>query len=156
MHTSVVLSPITRQKIEYRLRTKDGLTRAETKKSVDAMLDYLIRASASDTPIAPGPLADSAWHAFILHTSEYGEFCRRNFGRVLGHAPTWPPKKAGEMKADCVPDPCTCCKIPDAAPTLATKSDCEVSMDCFIPNGTVNPNEALCMLPGKPSAYAQL
>lgn len=30
---------------------------------------------------------DEAWHAFILYTTEYTDFCRRFFGRYVGHAP---------------------------------------------------------------------
>lgn len=30
---------------------------------------------------------DEAWHAFILYTAEYTDFCRRFFGRYVGHAP---------------------------------------------------------------------
>lgn len=30
---------------------------------------------------------DEAWHAFILYTTEYTDFCMRFFGRYVGHAP---------------------------------------------------------------------
>ena len=30
---------------------------------------------------------DEAWHAFILYTTEYTDFCLRFFGRYVGHAP---------------------------------------------------------------------
>lgn len=31
---------------------------------------------------------DMYWHLFILHTKEYGEFCKTILGRYLGHQPT--------------------------------------------------------------------
>lgn len=30
---------------------------------------------------------DEAWHAFILYTSQYAEFCKRFFGGYISHAP---------------------------------------------------------------------
>jgi hypothetical protein len=35
----------------------------------------------------PSRLADELWHAFILHTRAYGDFCRRAFGGILHHSP---------------------------------------------------------------------
>lgn len=35
---------------------------------------------------------DEAWHAFILYTTEYTDFCRRFFGRYVGHAPKNAPQ----------------------------------------------------------------
>jgi len=36
------------------------------------------------------PVIDEVWHAFILHTREYAEFCQSIFGRFVHHAPNWP------------------------------------------------------------------
>lgn len=35
----------------------------------------------------PSPLADAAWHAHILDTKEYVEFCNAEFGYFLHHTP---------------------------------------------------------------------
>jgi hypothetical protein len=35
---------------------------------------------------------DEAWHAFLLYTDQYAEFCRQFFGRYIGHAPTNGPR----------------------------------------------------------------
>jgi hypothetical protein len=35
----------------------------------------------------PSKVVDEAWHAFILHSREYTQFCDRAFGRYLHHAP---------------------------------------------------------------------
>ncbi|MFF5023771.1 glycine-rich domain-containing protein [Streptomyces collinus] len=38
--------------------------------------------------LAPSKLVDSGWHAFILHTVDYAEFCQRVAGRFVHHVPT--------------------------------------------------------------------
>ncbi|KUN81113.1 hypothetical protein AQJ66_24420 [Streptomyces bungoensis] len=38
--------------------------------------------------LAPSELVDYGWHAFILHTAEYSEFCQRVIGRFVHHLPT--------------------------------------------------------------------
>lgn len=35
----------------------------------------------------PSQVADDAWHAFILHTRYYQDFCSKAFGRFLHHTP---------------------------------------------------------------------
>jgi hypothetical protein len=36
---------------------------------------------------SPGLLIDAGWHAFILHTADYAEFCERVAGRFIHHRP---------------------------------------------------------------------
>ena len=55
--------------------------------------EYLkfIRIKISDTsiPFAPSPLIDKMWHAHILSTREYQQFCdRHNNGNFIHHDPT--------------------------------------------------------------------
>lgn len=38
--------------------------------------------------LAPSELVDFGWHAFILHTVEYAEFCQRVVGHFVHHVPT--------------------------------------------------------------------
>ncbi|MFI6662516.1 glycine-rich domain-containing protein [Streptomyces sp. NPDC050523] len=38
--------------------------------------------------LAPSRLVDHGWHAFILHTVDYADFCRRIVGRFVHHVPT--------------------------------------------------------------------
>ncbi|MFB7476235.1 glycine-rich domain-containing protein [Kitasatospora sp. NPDC056184] len=38
--------------------------------------------------LAPSSLVDIGWHTFILHTTDYAEFCRSLSGRFLHHVPT--------------------------------------------------------------------
>jgi hypothetical protein len=40
-------------------------------------------------PVAmPSKVVDALWHAFILHTRAYDDFCRQAFGRFLHHTPS--------------------------------------------------------------------
>lgn len=38
--------------------------------------------------LAPSELVDYGWHAFILHTADYAEFCERVAGGFVHHVPT--------------------------------------------------------------------
>ncbi|MER6431608.1 hypothetical protein ABT272_28335 [Streptomyces sp900105245] len=38
--------------------------------------------------LAPSKLVDYGWHAFILHTVDYAEFCQRVVGAFVHHVPT--------------------------------------------------------------------
>ncbi|MGI5288358.1 glycine-rich domain-containing protein [Nonomuraea polychroma] len=40
-----------------------------------------------DAALSPSPQVDIAWHAFILHTRPYAEFCETVAGRFLHHVP---------------------------------------------------------------------
>ncbi|MCK2219681.1 hypothetical protein MF672_038685 [Actinomadura sp. ATCC 31491] len=42
----------------------------------------------------PSPEVDLGWHAFILDTHHYGEFCQRIAGRFIHHRPEEPNGKA--------------------------------------------------------------
>ncbi len=46
---------------------------------VDAVLEHL--------DVRGSQVADDAWHAFILHTRVYQDFCNKAFGRFLHHTP---------------------------------------------------------------------
>lgn len=63
------------------------------------MLTYLDTA-VSGVPTSPDPETDVAWHAFILRTREYTEYCRQRFGRYVHHEPDVEPTSPG--LADCV------------------------------------------------------
>ena len=45
--------------------------------------------------LAPCKAVDAGWHAFILHTAEYSEFCERVAGRFIHHCPA-PPSGDGD------------------------------------------------------------
>ncbi len=37
--------------------------------------------------LSPSTQVDDGWHAFVLHTQDYAEFCQRIAGRFLHHRP---------------------------------------------------------------------
>jgi hypothetical protein len=56
---------------------------------VDQALAFLGTCARPHTrALAPSEPVDPGWHAFILHTREYGEFCQGIAGRFLHHVPT--------------------------------------------------------------------
>jgi hypothetical protein len=52
-----------------------------------------------DTPLAPSRDVDHGWHAFILHTREYADFCARLAGRFIHHAPEEPDADRAQAMA---------------------------------------------------------
>jgi hypothetical protein len=55
-----------------------------------ALAFLLACARNPETPLAPSREVDHGWHAFILHTREYADFCDRVAGRFIHHAPEDP------------------------------------------------------------------
>jgi hypothetical protein len=52
-----------------------------------ALVFLLACARNPDIPLAPSRMVDKGWHAFILHTREYADFCQAVAGRFIHHAP---------------------------------------------------------------------
>jgi hypothetical protein len=55
---------------------------------VDQALVFL--QACADNPhrsLTPSPLVDHGWHAFLLHTSEYAQFCDTTASRFIHHHP---------------------------------------------------------------------
>lgn len=68
--------------------------------------EYLVYISANRRLHVLPPLdGDEVWHAHIIHTREYAEFCKENFGQFLHHVPNPDPtmnaKRFGNLSADC-------------------------------------------------------
>jgi len=66
-----------------------------------ALRDYfhLCNSAGRKMVAMPSQVVDDAWHAFILFTRAYQQFCRRAFGRFLHHTPAEAmksPTMAGE------------------------------------------------------------
>ncbi len=57
---------------------------------IDALLQWLAAiplAKAQNKGLQMIESIDIVWHAFILHTKEYAEFCGKFFGRFVHHLP---------------------------------------------------------------------
>ncbi len=77
-------------------------TEAEANELFDECKKYLVL-SVSQTDVIVGMCStrvDEAWHAFLLYTDQYRDFCRRYFGRHIGHTPKNAPQSTtGEPSA---------------------------------------------------------
>ena len=64
------------------------VTLAYAERMVEQMLVWM--RAVADNPtvrLAMDETVDPAWHAFMLHSQDYAEFCDRMFGRYLHHVP---------------------------------------------------------------------
>jgi hypothetical protein len=52
-----------------------------------------------DGHLSPSETVDTGWHAFILHTADYAEFCQRIAGRFIHHRPNGHRETASEQQA---------------------------------------------------------
>lgn len=76
------------------------LTQEKADRGVGQMLAFLAACDYSEKPLSPSPLVDDFWHAFLLHTKAYREFCEERFGRFLDHQPGYlDPEEHGGGKA---------------------------------------------------------
>ncbi|MBC9714092.1 hypothetical protein H9Y04_16130 [Streptomyces sp. TRM66268-LWL] len=63
------------------------LTEEQAHRGVGQMLAFLAACNRAERPLSPSPLVDDFWHAFLLHTKAYRDFCEAQFGRFLDHQP---------------------------------------------------------------------
>lgn len=66
------------------------LTNAQVQEVLEGLRDYfslIVMARGQGVVSMPSQAVDEAWHAFILSTKAYANFCQRAFGRFLHHHP---------------------------------------------------------------------
>lgn len=93
MNTLAPTAPQTifqRPSVVARIAKEQGVSPNLGDRYFHAMLAFLDIAAASPEPVSPSTSIDAAWHAFILHTRAYAEYCERRFGRFIHHEPTAP------------------------------------------------------------------
>nr|WP_206303054.1 hypothetical protein [Streptomyces sp. S10(2018)] len=69
---------------------------------MDQALAFLGACAAERRPLRPSGMVDVGWHAFILHTADYAEFCERIAGRFIHHEPDvsgQPPRDGTSLPA---------------------------------------------------------
>lgn len=86
------------QKLVRRVVDDDGYDAQLAERVVDQALAFLGTCARNHGgPLSPSRTVDPGWHAFVLHTREYREFCRRIAGRFIDHVPaSGPPSCSGE------------------------------------------------------------
>ncbi len=71
-----------------RVITVDGYDQDTAERVVEQALAFLVAcARYPDGHLVPSQAVDRGWHAFILHTFDYAEFCQRVAGRFIHHRP---------------------------------------------------------------------
>lgn len=79
-------------RLAARVAREHQLSVAYAERIVDQALAFLASsAEYTAEPLAPTPTVDIGWHAFILYTREYTQFCHAVAGRFIHHVPTDSP-----------------------------------------------------------------
>lgn len=57
---------------------------------MDQAIGFLLVAASgsADGPHSPSEQVDIGWHAFLMYTREYADFCQHIAGRMIHHAPS--------------------------------------------------------------------
>lgn len=76
--------------IQY-LAEHEGITFEDAKERWAEMIKFLVLSVSFERSFAPSEKVDPAWHAFVLHTQEYEQFCLSNFGCFVHHVPKLNP-----------------------------------------------------------------
>ncbi|OGZ42522.1 MAG: hypothetical protein A3C80_01360 [Candidatus Ryanbacteria bacterium RIFCSPHIGHO2_02_FULL_45_43] len=72
-----------------RVMKDEGKTREKAESIMDEALCFLkLCADFPKERFAPSRGVDIGWHAFLMYTREYAEFCQRVAGRFIHHAPS--------------------------------------------------------------------
>lgn len=87
-----------------RLAKEQAISEAEAEEWVAEMLKFLsaaahARRAALAFQLRPPHKVDMAWHAFILHTRDYADFCERELGFFLHHKPDAPGDNGANIQA---------------------------------------------------------
>lgn len=68
-----------------------GLPDAQGERIMEQTLAFLYACTAMPgAALTPSPQVDLGWHAFVLHTREYADFCHKLAGRFIHHVPDEP------------------------------------------------------------------
>jgi hypothetical protein len=98
--TRELLTPSLFGKLTSRVMADDDLDRDAAERIVEQTLAFLVTcARCPDVRLSPSEAVDAGWHAFILHTRDYAEFCDRVAGRFIHHRPNDPGETAAERQA---------------------------------------------------------
>jgi len=83
-----LISPRMFNRLVARVMADNGDDRPTAERITDQALAFLAACAANPgAGLAPSPQVDTGWHAFILHTADYAEFCDRLAGRFIHHLP---------------------------------------------------------------------
>lgn len=87
---TTLLDPDVMTRLTRRITTDHPEISNDTARRIVGQAAAFIAASGQQPgqSLAPSELVDYGWHAFILHTVDYADFCQRTVGRFVHHVPT--------------------------------------------------------------------
>lgn len=86
-----LISPRMFNRLVARVMADNGNDQSTAARITEQALAFLEACAANPgAGLAPSPEVDKGWHAFILHTADYAEFCHRVAGRFIHHLPDEP------------------------------------------------------------------
>jgi hypothetical protein len=74
------------------------VSRSEARRVFADMLRFLWLVDRVHHKLAPVPIIDEMWHAFLMFTRPYAEFSQRMFNRMLHHDPTTSTEKRSDAR----------------------------------------------------------
>ncbi len=84
-----LVDPDTFSRMVARIVRDEGMGQALAERVMDQALAFLGACVVNpNAGLSPSGLVDIGWHTFILHTSDYAEFCKSVAGWFLHHVPT--------------------------------------------------------------------
>jgi hypothetical protein len=86
-----LVTPALFDKLTYRVTADGGTDPATAERIVEQAIAFLVACARNpNAQLRPSEQVDAGWHAFILHTRDYAEFCDRIAGRFIHHTPDGP------------------------------------------------------------------
>lgn len=87
---ATLVDPALTARLAHRITTDHPEINEETARRIVGQAAAFVAASASHPGQSLGPsrLVDIGWHAFILHTVDYADFCKQAAGAFVHHVPT--------------------------------------------------------------------
>ncbi|MGW8728379.1 glycine-rich domain-containing protein [Streptomyces sp. NPDC055808] len=83
-----LIDPELRAMLAANMRAKfEDLTEEQAQQGIGQMLAFLAAGAHSPVPLSPSPTVDDFWHAFLLHTKAYQDFCEQTLGKFVHHQP---------------------------------------------------------------------
>ncbi|MCZ0980001.1 hypothetical protein O1L60_16220 [Streptomyces diastatochromogenes] len=72
------------------IKAHPGTGRVLAERIIGQTVAFLIAGTRTEEPLSPSEHVDRGWHAFLLRTRAYQEFCDRHAGRFIHHHPGVP------------------------------------------------------------------
>lgn len=91
-------------RLTRRLTTEHPVDAHLAERIVDQAAAFLAACATAAQPLAPSRDVDLGWHAFLVHTRDYAEFCETVAGRFIHHVPHDNDREGGDEETQAVLD----------------------------------------------------